>query len=527
MVSMTAQTSRPRTRRIVVGLVTAAVAVGVGHLVAAIIEPATAPLAVVGQAAIDMTPEWLKSFAIRTFGEDDKTVLLIGMALIVTIGAAVLGIVAAKRPRRAFIGLLVLGTIGAAAALTRPGASPIDALPSIVGALAGAFAFSRLHAASGGAPRAPADGETSGEPAPGEVPAASGLLDRRRFVRATMGGAAVAVTAGALGTFLGQRTDADDSRLAANIPEPTSPAGEVTGAGLDVAETQPFFTPNDRFYRVDTTFVTPSLMADEWSLRVHGMVEREITLTYDELLARPLIERDVTLACVSNEVGGKYIGNARWIGAQLAPLLEEAGIDPASDQLFSRSVDGWTCGTPTSVVMDGRDAMLAVAMNGEPLPIAHGFPVRMVVPGLYGYVSATKWVVEIEATTFEREAYWVRRGWAQEAPIKTQSRIDTPRAGASLPAGEVAVAGIAWAQHVGIDAVEVQVDDGPWAAAELAAEDTPDTWRLWVYRWQAGPGDHTLTVRATDRSAATQTEVHAAPFPDGATGHHTIDVRVA
>jgi hypothetical protein len=257
------------------------------------------------------------------------------------------------------------------------------------------------------------------------------------------------------------------------------------------------------------------------------MVDREITIDYRNLLRRPLIERDVTLTCVSDPVGGSYISNARWIGARLKDLLDEAGVHRGAQQIVSRSSDGFTVGTPTAVVMDGRDAMLAVAMNGQPLPLAHGFPVRMIVPGLYGYVSATKWLVDIELTTFQAfDAYWVQRGWAQQAPIKTESRIDTPRANSSVPAGTVLVAGVAWAQHRGIEKVEVRVDMGPWTTAELAAQDTIDTWRLWVYRWPATRGEHTLQVRATDHTGATPTENPSAPVPNGATGYHTVFVNV-
>ena len=268
--------------------------------------------------------------------------------------------------------------------------------------------------------------------------------------------------------------------------------------------------------------------ADTWKLTVHGMVRRELTIDYAQLLARPLIERDVTLTCVSNPVGGLYIGNARWIGAPLKDLLDEAGVDPAADQIVSRSADGFTVGTPTAVALDGRDAMLAIAMNGEALPLSHGFPVRMIVPGLYGYVSATKWLVDIELSTFDAfDAYWVRRGWSQQAPIKTESRIDTPKTFANVAAGEVPIAGIAWAQHRGIERVEVSVDQGPWNAAELALQDTIDTWRQWVYRWTATSGSHTIAVRATDGTGMTQTPGRAAPFPNGATGDHSIVVNVA
>ena len=272
----------------------------------------------------------------------------------------------------------------------------------------------------------------------------------------------MAAATGAIGQFLSRRKQADASRSALSLPTPANPspaASRGTDFGLDGLS--PFYTPNDEFYRVDTALIVPSVPAEEWSLRVHGMVDRELTLDFDQLTARPLIERDITLACVSNEVGGPYVGNARWVGASLADLLDEAGVDPAATQLVSKSVDGFTVGTPVSAVTDGRDAMLAVAMNGEPLPIEHGFPVRMVVPGLYGYVSATKWLVDLELTTFDAfDPYWIRRGWAEQAPIKTQSRIDTPKPLASVPAGEVTIAGVAWAQHRGIERVEVRVDDG-------------------------------------------------------------------
>jgi DMSO/TMAO reductase YedYZ molybdopterin-dependent catalytic subunit len=323
------------------------------------------------------------------------------------------------------------------------------------------------------------------------------------------------------------RFRADASRADVEIPAPASPAPEVAGADLDVPGLGPFITPNDRFYRVDTALLVPAVMAEEWSLRIHGMVDREIRLDYRSLLARSLIERDITLTCVSNPVGGGYIGNSRWIGAPLKDLLEEAGVHPGADQIVSTSVDGFTAGAPTAVATDGRDAMLAISMNGEPLPLDHGFPVRMIVPGLYGYVSATKWVVDLELTTFGAySAYWVQRQWAQQAPIKTESRIDTPSGVRAVRAGRVPVAGVAWAQHRGIERVELRFDDGPWAEADLAAADTTDTWRQWVATWDATRGDHRLQVRATDGDGEIQPPDVQAPFPDGATGYHTVNVTV-
>ena len=499
----------------VLGVLSGAVAMGVAQLVAGLVDPQASPVLAVGQAAIDATPAWLKDWAIRAFGSADKQVLLGGIWAVLTSMAVLLGIASIRRPRIGLAGVAVFGALGVAAALGRPGAVPADALPAIAGALAGASTLVLLRRAM-----FRSDGPTAVHGAPGS-------LDRRRFLLA--GGAALvaSVAAAGIGSVLSRRLRADASRAEVRIPLPSSPAGAASGSDLEVAGLGPFFTPNDRFYRVDTALIAPAVMTEEWSLRVHGMVEREITLDYPQLLARPLIERDITLTCVSNPVGGDYAGNARWIGAPLKDLLEEAGVRSGSDQIVSRSADGFTAGTPTAIATDGRDAMLAIAMNGEPLPIAHGFPVRMLVPGLYGYVSATKWVVELELTTFDAfDPYWVQRGWADQAPIKTTSRIDTPRAYANLSAGPVTVAGVAWAQHRGIERVEIRADEGPWQSAELAPVDTVDTWRQWVVTWDVTPGEHRLQTRATDGEGRVQTSERVPPFPNGATGYHTVVIRV-
>ncbi|MBB0246502.1 molybdopterin-dependent oxidoreductase, partial [Streptomyces alkaliphilus] len=317
-------------------------------------------------------------------------------------------------------------------------------------------------------------------------------------------------------------------------PTPDVPAGPLP-AGVDppVEGITPFTTPNRDFYRVDTALTVPRVDATAWRLRLHGLgVEREMTLGYRDLLRRELVERDITLTCVSNEVGGRYAGNARWLGVRLADLLREAGVRAPSgggpaDQLISRSVDGMTIGTPVEAVLDGREALLAVGMNGEPLPFRHGFPVRMVVPGLYGYVSACKWLEELELTTFaEVDAYWVRRRWAAEAPIKTQSRIDTPRPFARVEAGTVTVAGVAWAQGRGIERVEVRVDDGPWEEARTAEAPHPDTWRQWYLGLRLEPGSRRLEVRTTDGTGETQTAERVGISPDGATGRHSVVITV-
>ena len=506
----------------VLGLVSAAVAIGVAQLVAGVVNPRSSPILTVGQSAIDATPEWMKSFAIRTFGENDKTVLLAGIASTLLLLAIVLGIASVRRLGAGIVGLAVFGVVGVAAALTRPTSNPSDALPAVAGAVAAGVTLVVLRRSI-----SPAEGAAT-LAAPRGREERPWMMDRRGFLLTGAAGLVAAVAAGGAGNLFARRFRADESRAAVSIPAPSSPAHAAAGAEISASGLGPFFTPNDRFYRVDTALLAPAVMAEDWRLRIHGMVDREIELDYEQLLARPLIERDITLTCVSNPVGGRYAGNARWIGAPLRDLLEEAGVHAGADQIVSRSIDGFTVGTPTAVAMDGRDAILAVAMNGEPLPIDHGFPVRMVVPGLYGYVSATKWVVDIELSTFDAfDPYWIQRGWAERAPIKTMSRIDTPSPFLDLRAGEVPIAGVAWAQHVGIERVEVSVDDGPWRVAELAAEDTIDTWRQWVYRWNATSGEHRLKVRATDRSGLTQPADRAEPFPDGATGHHEIVVRVA
>ncbi|MFI9495991.1 molybdopterin-dependent oxidoreductase [Streptomyces halstedii] len=361
-------------------------------------------------------------------------------------------------------------------------------------------------------------------------------FDRRGFVLAATAAAAASAGAGLLGSRLtaSRLAGASASRQGITLPAPASPAPPVPpGADLGIRGAGSFVTPAKDFYRVDTALVVPRVDADRWRLRIHGAgVARPVTLGFRDLLRRELVERDITLTCVSNEVGGPYAGNARWTGVRLAELLREAGVEPpsrggAADQIVARSVDGMTIGTPVETVMDGRDALLAVGMNGEPLPFEHGFPVRMVVPGLYGYVSACKWIQDIELTTFDAyDAYWVKRSWAREAPVKTASRIDTPRPFATPAAGTVPVAGVAWAQHRGIARVEVRVDGGPWHTARLGAEAGRDTWRQWVWEWPATRGRHTLEVRATDRTGATQTGERVGTVPDGATGWHSVVIDV-
>jgi DMSO/TMAO reductase YedYZ molybdopterin-dependent catalytic subunit len=340
--------------------------------------------------------------------------------------------------------------------------------------------------------------------------------------------AGAAVVTGLSGRFLADRFSVAGARSALRLPGPTAFAPALPpGVDLGIPGLASFITPTGAFYRVDTALVLPQVSPSAWRLRIHGMVDRELIVTFDELIRRPLIEDYITVCCVSNPVGGPYIGNAKWLGTSLAGLLRQAGVQAGADQLYCTSVDGFTSGTPIQTVLDGRDALLAVAMNGQPLPVEHGFPVRMVVPGLYGYVSATKWVTDIELTTFAHaNAYWSQRGWSQQGPIKTQSRIDVPADGALLPLETTTVAGVAWAQHKGVDAVEVRVDDGPWNLARLAPVPGIDTWRQWTWAWNPTSGSHQLEARATDVTGYTQTSHRTDPEPNGATGYPTIHVHI-
>ncbi len=503
------------------GVLSSLTALAAAELVAAFVRPESSPVVAVGSNVVDLTPTWLREWAVTTFGTHDKPVLIGSVLTVLLLLAAVTGAVAVRHRAVGVLGVCLIGAVGAVAAATRPEAERFDAVPSVVGAVVGSVVLLRLLRPI------PVGGPGADEPA--GVPADEVDERRRELLVTGLVVAAGALVAGTLGRVLtARRTSVTSSRAAVHLPEPVSAQPSVPGSDLGIRGLGPFLTPNRDFYRIDTSLIVPQVPAEHWRLRVHGMVDRPIELTFAQLLARDLVERDITLTCVSNEVGGYLAGNARWLGAPLADLLTEAGVHPDADMLLSRSHDGFTIGTPTAVVMDGRDALLAVGMNGEPLPAEHGFPVRMVVPGLYGYVSATKWVVDLELTRFDAQSpYWVLRGWVPKAPILTMSRIDVPSPFAEVPAGRVAVAGVAWAQHRGIDKVEVRVDGGRWATARLASVPSTDTWRQWVWEWEAkAPGDHVLEVRATDSTGAVQPERRTDPFPRGATGWSSTQVSV-
>ncbi|MEO6505471.1 MAG: molybdopterin-dependent oxidoreductase [Terrimesophilobacter sp.] len=494
--------------------ITAAVAgLGVAELAAALVARTSSPLFVVGSFVIDALPGAVKEFAISVLGHADKPVLIGTLAVLVAALSAVAGILESRRPPYGRVLLVLLAAVATIAAITRADAGVLAFVPSAVAALVSALVVSWLASRLRDVDREAAQ---------------PGALARRSFLTlasATAGVGILALVAGRVlsaGSQVVVKARALFTLPAAAVMAPPLPAP------LAVTGITPFITPNQIFYRIDTALQVPKLDRDDWSLTIEGMVEHPFTLSFDELIALPLEESRTTLACVSNYVGGDLIGNATWLGYPIRALLQRAGPQPDADMVLSTSSDGFTAGTPLTALTDERNAILAVGMNGEPLPFEHGYPVRMVVPGLYGYVSATKWVTKLKLTRFDRDAaYWTHQGWSARGPVKLSSRIDVPRDRATVKAGMVAVAGVAWQQHVGVSAVQVQVDDGAFRDAELGTAESADTWRQWVYRWNATSGRHTLTVRATDAIGAVQTSRVADVVPDGATGLHRVEVTVS
>ena len=494
-----------------VGLAAGAASLAAAELVAAVGTSTRSPILDVGDRVIDLVPSWLKAAAIQLFGTNDKLALLAGIGAILVLYSATVGIIAMRhRLLPGIVGILAFGAVGATAALLA-GFGPASILPAGVGALVGVAVLLALHRAW----YRKRDSE-----------AGIASAERRQFLvglGATFVISGIAAGAGRLTTANTALSPVSAAVALPRVVRPLPPIG--AGADLGLPGLTPFITPNDEFYRIDTALSVPRVSVEDFSLRIFGMVDRELILSYADLTARAQIESDITLTCVSNEVGGQLVGNARWQGVRLDSLLDEAGVQAGADQVVGRSVDNYTCGFPVAAATDGRDAMIAIGMNGEPLPLVHGFPARLVVPGLYGYVSATKWLKEIEITTFEAfDHYWARREWSAQAPIKTQSRIDTPGPLDSLPAGRGTIAGVAWAQTRGIAKVEVKIDDAPWQRAELAQEVANTTWRQWRLHWEVTPGQHTVTCRATDAAGELQAESRATPMPDGATGWHSIVV---
>ena len=499
------------------GLIGAAVALGVSELISGVLSPGSSLIAAVGQTIIDLQPPGAKDFVVALFGTNDKLALEIivtGTALAI---GTLLGYLGRDRFAIAAGGFVAFGIVGFLAVLRLPLASPaIGALSAGIAVIAGIQVMSWLM-------------QTARRTETADPRAGMPDWSRRNLLLTGSAIGVAALAGGVVGRMFGARSSVAPAEANDQIP----PASEVvaalpTGADLapQVGGLTPIVVPNDRFYQIDTALLTPIVDSATWQLRIHGMVDRETTLTWDELVAMPLFEQYVTIACVSNEVGGNLVGNAKWTGVRLREVLDLAGVQAGADQLVGRSVDGWTAGMPTSWVMDpAREAMIAVRMNDDPLPPRHGFPARLIVPGLYGYVSATKWLAELELTTLEAfDAYWVPLGWAKEAPILTQSRIDTPRPG-SVAAGRVPIAGVAWAPDRGISKVEVGID-GQWQEARLSSPISDATWVQWVYDWNSTPGRHHIEVRATDGNGEVQTDQRTPPAPDGARGWHSVDVTV-
>lgn len=494
-------------------MVAATSGLAAAEVVVAVDRSLASPIAVLGDRFIDRVPAWLKDLAIAWFGTNNKTALMVGMLGVIAAIAAAVGVWTSRRGLRAAVWVVSVAVVLAAlAAWQSPGGRWWHALPAVVAGAVTLWVLSTLLRRPG------THGDQASISGDGSTPMG---VDRRRVVLGSLGIGVGAVAVGGIGRALQQRFSNAADRAALVLPRARTPLGALaTDPARSVEGLSPLYTPNDRFFRIDTAFVVPSVALNDWSLRIHGMVEQELRLTFGDLLAEPMVEADITLSCVSNEVGGTLVGTARWLGVRLDHLLARVGVKPEADQIVGRSIDGFTAGFPVSV-LDGRNALVAVGMNGEPLPQRHGFPARLVVPGLYGYVSATKWLSEIELTRFDQvEGYWIPRGWAREAPVKTQSRIDRPST--RVPAGQVTtIAGVAWAPQRGIAAVEVQVDDGPWRLATLGPGLGDDGWVQWWIDWEPTPGEHRVRCRATDGTGETQVEERTPVAPDGATGWHT------
>ena len=506
-------------RSTLAGIVATLVLFGVADLIARAFGPPAAPLLAVGQSIIPLAPPGLIKPVIDLLGHNDKLFLILATGLGALVLGGLIGWLASRRLRLAMTLLCLAGVVPIVVILLRPESGVLDIVPTLIGLGLGVVVFRLLI--SIGTQRAAGPAETEGSPT---------MPSRRRFfVITVLIGAAGAAAAAAGQTVASLAHDAGAAVAKLVLPTPAKKAPPIpTAASLDVTGMAPFVTDPKDFYRIDTALAPPVIDPQEWSLRIHGMVEREMTLTMDDLLDLPLDEHHVTLTCVSNPVGGDLVGNATWLGYPVRELLRQAKPHPNADMVLSHSFDGFTASTPIEALTDDRASLLAVGMNGAPLPPEHGFPARLVVPGLYGFVSATKWVTELEVTRFDaKTAYWTERGWDEKAPILVASRIEVPKPLATVPAGDIAAAGTAWAQRSGIKSVEVKLDDGDWENAELAEEVNIDTWRQWRADFTGvKAGTHTLTVRAKDRDGTVQTSKRRDSIPNSATGHHHIQFRV-
>ena len=495
-------------------MASAAVAIGVGEVVAGLLG-GTSAIAAVGALIIALQPPWGKQFMTDLFGTNDKLALEIAVFIGGVLLGALIGLVGKRDVRIAYGAFVVAGVVGLVLILQDPLEDVFSAFVTIAAAVGAGIAMFMWLSAS----------LLPVLPAPkGRQPAAGVSLPRRGFLVIAGTFVAVGAVLSVVGRILGAQSPAPTGTPVA-VPPPQQTAPPLpAGAEFDIDGITPLIVDNDDFYQIDTRLGAPHIDTSTWNLRIFGMVDREVTLTYEQLLAMPLIEQYVTIAWVSNEVGGHLVGNAKWKGVNLDSILAMAGVQAGASQVVGHSYD-WTSGFPTEHLSGaGKDAIVAVLMNGEPLPPRHGYPARVIVPGLYGYVSATKWVTGIELTTLEAfDAYWVKLGWAKEGPILTQSRIDTPRAGQSLPNGQIQVAGVAWAPTRGISKVEIDIDeDENWRAAQLSSPLSTYTWVQWQITVGIPVGRHSIRVRATDGTGAVEDSRVTPPAPDGARGYHMV-----
>ncbi len=507
------------------GAVAAGVGIALPELIAGLVPGAPSLVVAIGAFVIDHQPPGAKDLVVDLFGTNDKLALNLLIVVVALTIASAFGVIARTRRSVAEVAFAAFGVAGLLAALAEPLVDPLLAVVTAAIAIGGSiqalrWLLGRLERAAAGAPG-------GGRDRTGSMPD----WGRRGFLVRAGGLAFGSLVVAAAGRRMLETRPGGESGTGTvpALPHPETTAPPLpAGASLDVPGITPLVIPNDAFYRIDTALIVPRVDVATWRLTVDGMVDRQVVLSYDDLRAMPQLEQYVTIACVSNKVGDHLVGNALWQGVRLREVLAKAGVRQGATQIVGRSVDGFTVGFPTEWAMDpAREPMIAIGMNGQPLPLEHGFPARLIVPGLYGYVSATKWLAEIELTTLEAfDAYWVPLGWAKEGPILTQSRIDVPRAGASLPAGPVTIAGVAWAPDRGISKVEVSIDGGPWQACTLSAAISRATWVQWELAWTPTQGHHRIEVRATDGTGEVQTADVTPPAPDGARGHHTIEVDV-
>ena len=505
------------------GFVAGGAGLATSYLTANLLNIREAPVVAVAELVIRESPGGVARSAIDVLGHKDKPVLVASILVILAVLFAVAGWLARRRWWASVLLFVVIAGVGALAIMAKDASVASDLFPIVVGLVTWLLVLFVLGERVRRLEALP-DAEEPTEDEPWPQLTDDQKASRRGFL---IGAGSVAVVAGIVGVLGrvagGGRRKVEEARRLLRLDGVSKPnVPGKTKVGVDGVSS--WMTPADEFYLIDTAVIVPTIEPKDWSIRIHGMVEKEIELSYQDLVSREITESWVTLNCVSNEVGGNLIGNAWWSGVRLADLLAEAGVDPEADAVLQTSDDGWTCGTPLEALTDDRNAMLAVAMNGSPLPIEHGFPVRTLVPGLYGYVSACKWVIDMEVTKFDRiTAFWTDKGWSELGPVKMSSRVDVPRSGDEVSAGQVTIAGMAWSQHTGISGVEVSVNEGDWVAAELGGVPNDDTWVQWKAVVDLEAGDHVVKVRATDKVGDVQTGEEQDVLPDGATGWHSVD----